>query len=138
MVRNMTFMIQAYRGDRQYQHKLWQPVKEAIKRWEKDYKALHMNPFSPPILTYRDGRHFLIIRHRRPGQDPMTHRLVGPSRSIYLFCCKHRSAKRILTHFPKIGEDKLLPFLKMLVDKKVMFEERGRYLSLAIPASRIH
>jgi uncharacterized Fe-S cluster-containing radical SAM superfamily protein len=62
----------------------------------------------------------------------MTHRLTGKSRAIYLFCSRHRSLKRIVGQFPTLSEDKILPFLRMMVDKKVMFEENGRYLSLAV------
>jgi hypothetical protein len=58
---------------------------------------------------------------------------VGTSRAIYLFCQRHRSLKRILAHFPGIAEDKIVPFLRMMVDKRLMFEENGKYLSLAIP-----
>ena len=35
--------------------------------------------------------------------------------------------------FPAFAEDKILAFLKMMVGKKLMFQERDRYLSLAIP-----
>ena len=84
----MSFMIQTYRRDRVYQKKLWRPVKDTIKAWTRDYQALHTPPFSSPILAFRDGRNFMIIRHKRPGKDPMTHRLVGSSRGIYLFCCR--------------------------------------------------
>ena len=37
-----------------------------------------------------------------------------------------------LAFIPKIGEDKILSFLRMMVDKRLMFEENGRYLSLAV------
>jgi hypothetical protein len=57
---------------------------------------------------------------------------VGTSRAIYLFCQTHRSLVRILDHFPEVPEEKVLPFLKMMVDKQLMFEEHGRYLSLAV------
>jgi ribosomal peptide maturation radical SAM protein 1 len=134
--RKLSFMIQTYRGDRVYQKKLWKPVQDTVKAWANDYQALHTPPFSSPILTFRDGRDFMIIHHKRCGKAPVIHRLVGTSRSIYLFCCRHRSLTRILAKFPKLTEDKVLPFLKMMVDKKVMFEEKGRYLSLAVPISR--
>ena len=126
------FMIQSYRGDRVYQKKLWRPVKEKIHAWGNAYEAMQNRPISSPILAFRDGGDFMIIRQRRHGKDPMTHRLVGPSRSIYLFCCKNRSLKRILAFIPKIGEDKILSFLRMMVHKRLMFEENGRYLSLAV------
>ena len=131
--RSMRFMIQNYRGDIGLQRKLWQPVKKKVRAWEKAYAELHKGPSRAPILSFRDGRDFLIIRHRRFEAEPMTHRLVGTSRAIYLFCQKHRSLKRILTHFPGLAEDRIVPFLRMMVDKKLMFEENGKYLSLAVP-----
>jgi ribosomal peptide maturation radical SAM protein 1 len=133
--RQMVFMIQAYRGDLGYQRKLWQPVKRKVREWKKEYDEFHKVPVHSPILSYRDGRDFLIIRQRRLSADPLTHRLEGISREIYLFCGHHRSLKRILQQFPKLTEDRLIPFLKMMVDKKTMYEENRKYLSLAVPIS---
>lgn len=134
--RSMHFMIQAYRGDLGHQRKLWQPVKKKVRAWKKAYAEIHRGPSSAPILSFRDGRDFLIIRQKRLHAEPMTHRLVGTSRAIYLFCQTHRSLVRILDRFPEVTEDKVLPFLKMMVDKKLMFEESGRYLSLAVSVKR--
>jgi hypothetical protein len=131
--RAMPFMIQSYRGDLGQQRRLWQPVKKKVRAWKTAYAELHRGPSCSPILTFRDGRDFLIIRQRRFRAEPLTHRLVGTSRAIYLFCHRHRSAKRVVARFPNVSEDKIVPFLKMMVDKKLMFEEHGRYLSLAVP-----
>jgi hypothetical protein len=35
--------------------------------------------------------------------------------------------------FPGFGQEKILPFLSMMVDKKLMFREGERFLSLAVP-----
>ncbi len=134
--RNLPFMIQAYRGDVGFQKKIWQPVRAAVKRWTSIYYELHKDPSSDPILSYRDGRDFLIIRQRRFESEPMTHRLVGPSRQIYLYCRRHRPLRRIRSTFSSISEDKIVAFLKMMVDKKLMFEERSKYLSLAVPVDK--
>ena len=131
--RQMVFMIQAYRGDLGYQRRLWQPVKEKIRKWKREYAEFHKGPVHSPILSYRDGKDFMIIRQRRISADPLTHRLEGMSREIYLFCKHHRSLKRILQQFPKLTEDRLIPFLKMMVDKKSMYEENRKYLSLGVP-----
>ncbi len=132
LCRSMPFMIQSYRGDVGYQKQLWRPVINKVLAWKKGYNALHHGPSSPPVLSFRDGRDFLIVRQRRHGSDTLTHRLVGTSREIYLFCRKHRSLKGIVSRFPEGGEDKIRSFLKMMVEKKIMFEEGGRYLSLAV------
>ena len=133
VVESMQFTIQAYRGDLGYQKKLWQPVKKKIKAWEKAYAKLHQGPRHENILSFRDGRSFLIIRQRRLDGEPLTHRLEGTSRAIYLYCQKHRALKRIIDRFPSIPPDRFEPFLKMMVDKKLMFRENDRYLSLAVP-----
>jgi len=131
--RNMTFMIQGYRGDLGYQKKLWRPVEQKARVWQKTYARLHQDSGSSPILSYRDGRDFMIIRQRRLAKEPFTHRLEGLSRRIYLFCGRHRSLTRILHQFHGLPEDRLVVFLKMMTDKKLMFEENRKYLSLAVP-----
>jgi hypothetical protein len=83
----------------------------------------------------RDGGDFLIIRQRRVNTEPLHHRLTGTSRLIYLFCNHHRSLKKIRDRFPAFAEDKIVAFLKMMVAKKLMFEENDRYLSLAVPVN---
>jgi ribosomal peptide maturation radical SAM protein 1 len=133
VVESMQFTIQAYRGDLGYQKKLWQPVKKKLNAWKKAYDKLHRGPRHGNILRFRDGRSFLIIRQRRLDGEPLTHRLEGTSRAIYLYCQKHRALKRIIDRFSSIPSDRFEPFLKMMVDKKLMFEENDRYLSLAVP-----
>jgi ribosomal peptide maturation radical SAM protein 1 len=132
----MRFTIQSYRGDLDHQRKLWQPVKKKLKAWKKVYGELHRNPTHENILSFRDGRNFLIIRQKRLNGQPLTHRLEGTSRAIYLFCRQHRSLKRIFARFPSVAADRIEPFLRMMVDKKLMFEENDNYLSLAVPAKQ--
>jgi ribosomal peptide maturation radical SAM protein 1 len=130
--RTLPLMIQAYRGDLTYQRKIWQPVKKKVSEWQKQYAEIQSGPGYAPILSFRDGRDFIIIRQRRFQAEPAVHRLVGASRLIYLFCQKHRPLKAIFSKFPDIPDDKILKFLKMMVDKKLMFGEKNTYLSLAI------
>jgi ribosomal peptide maturation radical SAM protein 1 len=126
-------MIQGYRGDLGYQRKIWRPVAEKIDAWQKNYNDLNRSFPGSPALELRDGRDFLIIRQRIIHAETINHRLVATSRLIYLYCRHHRSIKRIRERFPAFAEDKILAFLKMMVNKKLMYEEKGRYLSLAIP-----
>ena len=134
LAKRIPFMIQAYRGDRTAQKRLWKPVKDKLAEWKRSYEALHNRPQAAPILAYRDGGDFLIIRQRRIGDDPLNHRLTGASRQIYLFCDQCRSLTQIVAAFSPIGEDRLRSFLAMMVDKKLMFSENSQYLSLAIAA----
>jgi ribosomal peptide maturation radical SAM protein 1 len=132
----MRFTIQAYRGDLGFQKKLWRPVKKRLKAWKKSYGELHRGPGYENILSFRDGKYFMIIRQKRVIGPPLTHRLEGTSREIYLFCMQQRSLKRILARFPSMDSARIEPFLKMMVDKKLMFQENDQYLSLAIPAKQ--
>ena len=128
-------MIQAYHGDLGYQRKIWQPVLKKMAAWHKIYTELHQGPGRSPILSLRDGGDFLILRQRRVNTEPLNHRLTGTSRQIYLFCSDHRSLKKIRDQFPAFSEDKIVAFLKMMVAKKLMFEENDHYLSLAVPVN---
>ena len=129
------FPLQSYRGDRTVQRKLWRPVRKKVEHWKRAYAELHQGSFYKPILGYYDGGEFLIIRQRRFRADTLTHRLVGSSRRIYLLCKKPRALTEIQARFPKITTDQLHDFLHMMVEKKLMFEENRRYLSLAVSAS---
>jgi ribosomal peptide maturation radical SAM protein 1 len=133
---SMRFMIQAYRGDLGYQRKIWRPVEKAMKQWQQTYTEQNCRPERSSSLNFRDGREFLIIRQRKFDAETINHRLVGTSRLIYLYCQHPRSIKRIRERFPAFAEDKILSFLNMMVTKRLMFEEKDRYLSLAIPVKR--
>ena len=128
----MPLMIQSYRGDRIYQKKIWKPVKKKILEWQKQYAAIRNGSDHRPILSFQDGREFIIIHQKRFQAPTATHRLVGVSRSIYLYCQKQRALKSIFVKFSTIADDKILKFLKMMVAKKLMFEENEVYLSLAV------
>ena len=127
-------MIQAYRGDLGYQRKMWRPVEKALEKWQQNYAELNGQPHRSAALSLRDGREFLIIRQRQLNAETINHRLVGTSRLIYLYCLHHRSIHDIRSRFATFAEDKIISFLKMMIDKRLMFEERDRYLSLAVPA----
>ena len=130
---NLLFIIQAYKGDVTRQRKLWRPVEKRISQWSKQYAELHCKALSKPILSFLDGGTFLIIRQRKHRDDIETHRLTGLSRDMYLFCLTNRSLKHIHLEFPGLTAEKTLPFLRMMVDKHLMYNENNRYLSLAIP-----
>jgi len=54
---------------------------------------------------------------------------------IYLLCSHHHSLKKIRDRFPAFSEDNIVAFLKMMVSKKLMFEENDSYFSLAVPVN---
>ena len=135
-ISSMRFLIQAYRGDLGYQKKLWKRVKKKIKAWNMEYESLHNSSFFEPILSFLDGRDFLIIIQKQFNDRTLTHRLKGKSREIYLFCQHQRSLKKILEHFHEFANDKIISFLQIMVRKKLMFKENENYLSLAVPQQK--
>jgi len=125
-------MIQGYHGGIRHQQRMWGPVRQKLREWRDFYGRVHQGPGFRPILSYKDGKDFLIIHERRLYDDDMTHRLTGNSRAIYLFCEVQRSMAEMLARFPRFSEDQIQDFLRMMVDKRLMFNEGDRYLSLAV------
>ncbi len=134
IVDSVEFTIQDYKGGKERQGKIWRPVERAVENWRRNYGKLHEKPGEGPILSYRDGRDFMIVRRRRIGMETENHRLTGTSREIYLFCGHARSVGEMVENFQGLAEDKLRGFLNMMVGKKLMFGEGDKYLSLAVPA----
>jgi ribosomal peptide maturation radical SAM protein 1 len=132
----LRLMFQGYVGDRTAQRRLWAPVATRLRKWSRDYGRLLRGPSPEPILGYQDGKEFLIITRRRLAGVSDVHRLPLGSRSVYLFCRKSRSRQRIQAEFPQLPADKLDGFLRMMLDKRLMFGEGDRFLSLAVPVDR--
>lgn len=133
MARKMRMMIQGYKGGRSTQNKLWNPVRVRLEKWAEDYAILMRGPTPDPVLSYQDGRDFLIIIQRRTDGTMATHRLTQTSRRVYLFCRRSRSRQKIQARFSDLAGDKLNAFLQMMIEKQLMFGESERFLSLAIP-----
>ncbi|HID70907.1 MAG TPA: RiPP maturation radical SAM protein 1 [Desulfobacterales bacterium] len=129
LLKNLTMLIKDYRGDRVLQRKNWKEVSEKINAWQDFHKT--RNPLKPALL-YRDGSSFLLIRQEQINGPPLQHRLQGMSRKIYLFCREIRKFDAIIQEFPKIKPVTLRTFLEDLCSKKLMFNENGLFLALAI------
>jgi len=132
-LKRLRLMMLGYHGGVRQQRRMWAPVRTKLAEWRAYYDRMHQAPGFEPILSYRDGRTFMVIYERRLDDEPMTHRLKGTSRSIYLFCETQRSMAEIVDRFPGFGEDRIRTFLRMMADKRLMFREGERYLALAVP-----
>ena len=127
---NLNLLVKEYRGDRRFQRHLWQPVRQQISLWQQFYQ--HRNALHPYPLSYRDGGSFLLIRQERLHGPVLRHRLQGLSRAIYLFCDEIRTTQEISTQFPGLKESAILAFLHQLTQKRLMFREENRVISLAL------
>ena len=133
--RKVPQVIQAYRGDRVRQKKLWEPVMRRIKQWESDYNACKQQNPALPVLSYRDGGDFIIIREKSADGQTHSHRLAGSSREIYLFCRHRQSLPAIAKRHTRFSQRQIKSFLNEMVHKKLMFTEAGQSLSLAVRRS---
>jgi len=128
----LELLVKDYRGDRKYQRKIWKPVLEKIKKWQQYHEKRAQGALSKPLLYYRDGGDFLIIRQELPDGKILQHSLKGSSRLIYLFCRRIRTEKEIFAGFRGIPPQKVLSFLAVLNKKRLLFSEKSRHLALAV------
>jgi ribosomal peptide maturation radical SAM protein 1 len=129
---SLCLMIKTYTGDRTKQKKLWIPVAKVLDTWQQQYHSLRKDHFPAPLLGYRDGRDFLLIRRRSENYQMETFRLKGYSRGIYRFCGTRRTLAQILHEFASVSLEKLENFISHMVDKRLMFREGDQVLSLAV------
>jgi ribosomal peptide maturation radical SAM protein 1 len=129
------FMIQAYRGDRTRQLKLWRSVEKETRQWHKDYAMMQRQTAGKPALAFRDGGRFIIIDQHWPTQSTVRHRLTGISAEIYRYCHIPRTLKQVAGVFVTHSPEQIQVFLESMRKKRLMFEEAACYLSLAVPAA---
>ncbi|MEJ2234838.1 MAG: RiPP maturation radical SAM C-methyltransferase [Syntrophobacterales bacterium] len=132
LANSLCLMVKTYVGDRTRQKNLWRPVAREIERWQQRYESLRRQHFPAPLLSYRDGGDFLLIRRRGEGSEMETFRLRGSSRAIYRFCETRRTLGEIRRKFPRFSSDKLQTFISHMVGKRLMFREGRQVLSLAV------
>jgi ribosomal peptide maturation radical SAM protein 1 len=129
----LTLMQKTYRGDQAWQKRLWRPVRQQVRRWERQYRAVQQHHGENPMLGYSDGGSFLVIRRRAVDSDQHeAFRLVGSSAEIYRHCDTHRTLADIESRFPQLSPPRILDFLHDLVEKRLMYREGCEYLSLAV------
>jgi ribosomal peptide maturation radical SAM protein 1 len=110
------------------------PLRHAIEQWraneETGYRA----------LRYRRGPGFIVIRDQRPGLEHADYTFDDLEARIYLACEDGATAAGALAALgpagsENLGVDEVREFLDELVDMRLAYEEGGRYLALALPAT---
>lgn len=131
LLANLTLLSKDYHGDRLHQRKIWQPVKKKLAQWQKFHRSRKNR--TRPALSYRDGGTFMVIRQEQAEGNPtLHHRLQGQSRNIYIYCTEIRSLDEICRQFEKLSESAIQTFIDQLCTKRLMFQQQGRVLSLAV------
>jgi ribosomal peptide maturation radical SAM protein 1 len=133
MLEQLRLMVKEYRGDRNRQRKLWQPVRQRVASWKRGYQAARLSFDGAPLLGYNDGGSFLIVRRRtvERNQADML-RFEGKSREIFLYCDTVRSLEVVCSRFHPLSPRKIEHFIDDLVAKRLVFREGDRILGLAL------
>ena len=104
----------------------WERVFKAVDEWKKRYEDSVQR-----MLMYQDAGSFLKLVDMRSGAVS-SGILRGAEREVYLYCCDVRTQGQVLARFPTLLPRDLEEILRAFVDEDLVFEENGRYLSLAM------
>jgi ribosomal peptide maturation radical SAM protein 1 len=132
ILKKLDLLIKGYRGDRTLQRKIWKPVVHQVTQWQNYHRSRKTEAIHKPLLSYRDGGSFLIIKQETENGTILHHRLKGLSRQIYLFCTATRTREEIVAQFHPMSADKIIAFLADLNRKLLLFIDKDKYLSLAV------
>ena len=110
------------------------PLARAIEAWRAGW------PDGYRSLRYRRGPGFLVIQDRRPGLESADYSFGDREASIYLACADGATAAEACERLQMNGEtdidkDDVEEFLQKLVGLRLVFAEKSRYLSLALPTN---
>jgi len=120
----------------------WSPVRDAVADWNKLSKRLSSSrrgvdgrPSVP--LSYNDGNTFLVLHDHRGG-NRKTFSVNAFVRELYLYCTEIRTERKVLEHFSRRrSPERLTKILNDLVERRLIFREGKRYLSLAVATTPI-
>jgi ribosomal peptide maturation radical SAM protein 1 len=124
----LSLLILSYRGDRVKQKKIWREVRKKLSFQEEARRKA--GPLSS-LLSYRDGREFILIRQVLPDGKTLHHRLSGTSRELYLEATDIISFRE-LAATRQYSENEIRDFFKGLARKRLAFIEDNHVISLAV------
>jgi ribosomal peptide maturation radical SAM protein 1 len=109
------------------------PLREAIEAWQRAHREGYR------ALRYRRGPGFLVVQDRRPDLDPADYSFSEREARLFLACEDGATAAEAHRALPEaeradLDVDDVTEFLDDLVASRLMYEEDGRYLGLALPA----
>lgn len=113
----------------------WRPVVKSVERWRRQYASGKRRLMSGRkyLLSYFDGGTFVQIEDYRGRDDGAStqYLLDGIQRDVYLFAEEIRPWHAFREAFD-VEDSELKELLDYFVEHKLMFEEDGHYLSLAM------
>ncbi|MBU1917859.1 RiPP maturation radical SAM C-methyltransferase, partial [bacterium] len=132
VVKNLKIFWQDYNSDSKAD---WAAVYAVRDKWKALRNSLQkIKTRTDHPLFYTDGSSFLEIVDRRDGFRLIL--LEDEWYDIYMYAMEIRSYKNILAYMKnRCDETKVKEILEACVTEKLMFTERGQYLSLATAVS---
>lgn len=130
----LVLLLHDHAGDRVRLRRRWAPVAARVKAWQRFHARRSGAAACLPLLSWRDGGSFLVIRQELPSGQVLHHRLKGLSREIYRACDAVIDVKTLLERFSRVTEKNLRAFLDDLEAKRLIFRAGDRYLALAVQA----
>jgi ribosomal peptide maturation radical SAM protein 1 len=111
-------------------------LERAVNVWQEHYPDRYRS------LRYWRGPGFVWITDSRPHAEPTTYVFKTIEASVYEACEDGATLSQISKHVierggPALTDQQLGGFMRKLVEQRLVFEESGRYLALALPA-RLH
>jgi ribosomal peptide maturation radical SAM protein 1 len=115
--------------------KLKAELRQAVEEWKKRDQSKQT-----PFLFFTKSMDFVTVYDGRPKGQPIKTRFAGSPARIISFCNESpKSFKQILSHIQEKGDqkkdeiDEMEKIIKDLENKRILFEERGKYFTLALP-----
>ena len=127
--KNLWPMVLQYRGDKLRQRKLWGKVETKVSEWQRNWEKLSNKM---PLLSYRDGNDFMVIRQVMTDGSILHHRLNKVSRELYIMATTPCTIDELCNNAPKFSPDQVNAFVEQMAQKRLMFREGNRVISLAI------
>lgn len=114
---------------------VYQELADLIDEWQRRYRSTDR-----PFLYYSKAMEYVTVYDGRNPQSPTRQRFEWPEAGIIEACNEAaKSREQIVAAFRQSGhaqvysEDRLTTALAALTDRQILYEERGRYFTLAIP-----
>jgi ribosomal peptide maturation radical SAM protein 1 len=115
--------------------KLKAELRQTVEEWKKRDQSEQT-----PFFFFTKSMDFVTVYDGRPKGQPIKTRFAGPSARIISFCNESpKSFKQILSNIQEKGDqkkdeiDEMEKIIKDLENKRILFEERGKYFTLALP-----
>jgi len=115
--------------------RIYQDLINAVERWRQMHQSSNR-----PFLYYSKAPRYVTVYDGRNLQVPMRQRYDGLAASVIEVC--NEAAKGLeqiraaVAEHTADSESALVPILNDLTNKRILYEERGKYFTLALPENQ--